>query len=156
MAAPATTRSTAARALTRLIGDAGNDFVNGDNGDDVAMLGAGDDTFVWNPGDGNDTIEGGAGTDRLLFNGANVNEDIDILANGPRSLFLRNIANVTMDMDDVEVIEFNALGGADNIVVGDLSGTDVNSVRINLAATLGGDGRRQRRRHGDRQRDQRS
>ncbi len=121
-----------------LIGEAGNDFVNGDNGDDVAMLGAGDDTFVWNPGDGNDTIEGGAGTDRLLFNGANVNEDIDILANGPRSLFLRNIANVTMDMDDVEVIEFNALGGADNIVVGDLSGTDVNSVRINLAATLGG------------------
>ena len=30
-----------------------------------------------------------------------------------------------MDLDDVERIDVNALGGADNIVVGDLSGTDV-------------------------------
>ena len=35
-------------------------------------MGAGDDTFVWNPGDDNDTIEGQAGVDTLLFNGANV------------------------------------------------------------------------------------
>ena len=79
-----------------------------------------------------------AGTDKLLFNGANVNENINIVANGGRALFLRDIANVTMDMDDVEVIEFNALGGADNIVVGDLTGTDVTQVKVNLASTLGG------------------
>jgi Ca2+-binding RTX toxin-like protein len=34
--------------------------------------GPGDDTFVWNPGDGSDTIEGQSGQDTLLFNGANV------------------------------------------------------------------------------------
>ena len=48
-------------------------------------MGAGDDTFVWNPGDGSDTVEGQAGTDTLLFNGANVDEKIDISANGTRA-----------------------------------------------------------------------
>ena len=71
-----------------LIGGDGNDFVDGDNGNDVAFLGAGDDTFLWDPGDGNDTIEGQAGTDTLLFNGANISENIDILANGARALLL--------------------------------------------------------------------
>jgi Ca2+-binding RTX toxin-like protein len=124
-------------ADTILTGD-GSDFVLGDNGNDTAFLGAGDDLFQWNPGDGNDTIEGQDGTDTMLFFGANVAENIDILANGGRALFLRNIANVTMDLDDVERIDFRALGGADNIVVGDLSGTDVTNVALDLSGPLGG------------------
>ena len=68
----------------------------------------------------------------MQFNGANIAENIDISANGGRVRFFRNIANVTMDLDDVERIDFNALGGADKIVVNDLSGTDVDQVRINL------------------------
>jgi Ca2+-binding RTX toxin-like protein len=101
-------------------------------------MGAGDDTFVWNPGDDNDTLEGEDGFDTMLFNGANVAEEINILANGERALFTRNIANVTMDLNDVEAIDFNALGGADNITVHDLSGTDVVEVNVNLAGTIGG------------------
>ena len=97
-------------------------------GNDVALLGSGDDTFVWNPGDGSDIVEGQAGTDTLLFNGANVNENIDISANGSRVCFTRDVANVTMDLNGVETIDFNALGGADNIVVNDLAGTDVTQV----------------------------
>ena len=65
-----------------IIGSQGNDLVNGGRGNDTALLGAGDDTFVWNPGDGSDTVEGQAGNDTLLFNGANINENIDISANG--------------------------------------------------------------------------
>ena len=67
-----------------LIGSHGNDTVAGGIGNDVAQLGDGDDTFVWNPGDGSDTVEGQGGTDTLLFNGANVNENMDISANGSR------------------------------------------------------------------------
>ena len=121
-----------------LLGSAGGDLVNGGDGDDTAFLGAGDDTFVWNPGDDNDTIEGQAGFDKMLFNGANVSENIDISANGSRVRFFRNVANVTMDMDDVEGIDFNALGGSDTIVVNDMSGTDMVEVNTNLAAAGGG------------------
>jgi len=121
------------------LGSAGDDTFIGGDGDDVALLGAGDDLFIWNPGDDNDVVEGQAGLDTMLFNGANVSENIDISANGGRALFHRDIANVTMDLNDVERIEFHALGGADNIAVNDLSGTDVTEVAIDLAA-LGGAG----------------
>jgi Ca2+-binding RTX toxin-like protein len=120
------------------LGGDGNDFVFGDNGNDVAFMGAGDDVFQWDPGDGNDTIEGQDGTDTMLFFGSNASENIDIVANGGRVLFFRNVANVTMDLDDVETIDFRALGGADNIVVGDLSGTDVTQIGLDLRGPNGG------------------
>jgi Ca2+-binding RTX toxin-like protein len=121
-----------------LLGGEGDDLINGGDGDDAALMGAGNDTFVWNPGDDNDTLEGQAGTDSMLFNGANAAENVDIAANGGRVLFFRNVANVTMDLNDVEAIDFNALAGADTITVNDLSGTDVNEVNANLAAGGGG------------------
>jgi Ca2+-binding RTX toxin-like protein len=121
------------------LGSEGNDLINGGDGDDVAFMGAGDDTFVWNPGDDNDTLEGQAGFDTMLFNGSNAAENIDVSANGGRVIFFRNVANVAMDLNDVEGIDFNALGGADTIVVNDLSGTDVTELNLNLAG-LGGAG----------------
>jgi Ca2+-binding RTX toxin-like protein len=121
-----------------LLGGDGNDFIFGDNGDDTASLGAGDDVFQWNPGDGNDKIEGEDGTDRMLFFGANIAENVDITANAGRVLFSRDIANVTMDLNGVETIEFRALGGADNVVVGDLSGTDVTRIELDLRGPNGG------------------
>ena len=46
--------------------------------------------------------------------------------------FTRDIANIVMDLNDVEAIGVNALGGADTITVNDLSGTDLNRVEPNL------------------------
>ena len=129
---------TGSQGADLLIGGDGNDLVTGGRGDDVALLGAGDDRFVWNPGDGSDTVEGQAGADTLDFRGANIAEQIDIAANGERVRFVRDVAAITMDTNDVETIEFHALGGADKITVGDLSGTDVTKVAIDLAGTLGG------------------
>jgi hypothetical protein len=43
-----------------------------------------------------------------------------------------------MDTDDVEIVDFNALGGQDSISVNDLSGTDVTQTNLDLAAALGG------------------
>jgi Ca2+-binding RTX toxin-like protein len=119
-------------------GGDGNDFIFGDNGNDVAFMGAGDDVFQWDPGDGNDTLEGHDGDDTMRFFGANVGENVDILANGGRVLFVRNIASVTMDLDDVEQVEFRALGGADNVVIGDLSGTDLTKIGLDLRGPNGG------------------
>jgi Ca2+-binding RTX toxin-like protein len=121
-----------------LIGGGGNDLVNGGTGNDMVFLEAGDDTFFWNPGDGSDTVEGMAGRDAMIFNGADVNENITISANGGRLRFVRDIGNLTMDLNGVERIDFNARGGADAIAVSDLSGTDIAEINVNLTAVLGG------------------
>jgi Ca2+-binding RTX toxin-like protein len=126
-----------------LIGGDGNDTVVGGRGNDVALLGNGNDTFTWNPGDGSDIVEGGAGTDTLVFNGANVNEKIDISANGQRVRLTRDVGNVVMDLDGIEHIQLATLGGADTVNVGDLTGTDAKQIAIDLSATPGsgqGDG----------------
>jgi len=126
-----------------ITGSAGDDQVLGGRGSDTALLGGGNDTFVWNPGDGSDIVDGQTGVDTLLFNGANVNENIDISANGSRARFFRDVGNVTMDLKGMETIDFNALGGADTINVNDLTGTGVKNVNIDLASPPGsgvGDG----------------
>ena len=51
----------------------------GGRGSDPLSRGAGDDTFVWNPGDGSDTVEGQGGLDTMQFNGANIDEKIDLV-----------------------------------------------------------------------------
>ena len=89
-------------------------------------------------GDGNDTVEGQDGTDSMLFFGANIAENFDIAPNGGRGLFFRNIASVTMDLDDVESVDVRALGGADNFVVGDLSATDLTTIDADLRGPNGG------------------
>jgi Ca2+-binding RTX toxin-like protein len=124
------------------IGGKGDDFVVGAKGDDTAFLGDGQDAFLWNPGDDNDRIEGGNGYDTMLFNGANANETIDMLANGERFTFLRDIANVVMDTNELEQVDFRALGGTDTININDLSGTDVKQINLDLGVTgaAGGDG----------------
>ncbi|MGE5269449.1 MAG: beta strand repeat-containing protein [Thiohalocapsa sp.] len=123
-----------------LIGGAGNDIVIGGRGNDVAYLGAGNDRFIWNPGDGSDVVEGQGGFDTLAFNGSNIGEHIDISANGSRALLTRDVGGVSMDLDGVERIQLEAQGGADNIAVNDLTGTDVKQVDIDLAFNGAGDG----------------
>jgi Ca2+-binding RTX toxin-like protein len=126
------------KGVETLLGGDGNDSIDGNGGNDLALLGAGDDTFVWDPGDGSDKIEGQDGTDTMRFNGANVSEQVDLSANGSRLKLFRTQANITMDTAGVERVDFNALGGADLITINDLSGTDVRSVNVDLAGTLGG------------------
>ena len=121
-----------------LLGGDGPDVVDGNQGNDTAFLGDGADIFQWDPGDGNDTVEGQAGQDTMLFNGSNAGENMDASANGPRVRFTRNIGNVTMDLNDLETIQVNAVGGADGLVVNDIRGTAVTSVVANLEAAGGG------------------
>jgi Ca2+-binding RTX toxin-like protein len=121
-----------------LLGADGDDFVDGQQGNDVAFLGGGDDDFQWDPGDGSDTLEGQDGTDTMLFNGSGAAELFAASANGGRVLFTRNVASIVMDLDDVERIDLNALGGTDTTTVNDLSGTDVTEIDVDLAGVLGG------------------
>ena len=74
----------------------------------------------------------------MRFNGANGVEHVTLSANGRRLKFFRDAGNITMDTAGVERVDFIALGGADVVTVNDLTGTDVSSVNVDLAGTLGG------------------
>ena len=123
---------TGGDGVDMLFGGDGNDAVVGGRGNDVAFLGAGDDAFTWNPGDGNDTVEGQDQTDTLEFNGANISEKIDVAANGARVRLTRDIANIVMDLNDLEIVHLQTRGGSDVVTQFDLSGTDVTEVDPNL------------------------
>ena len=120
-----------------LFGGNGADFVNGGVGTDVEVLGNGDDTAAWNPGDGNDAIVGGLGRDTLAFNGSNGDELMSLSANGGSAVFLRNLGNIRMDLDGVERLDLATFAGVDSVTIGDLSGTEVTTADIDLAATTG-------------------
>src|SRR5262249_35443618 len=120
-----------------LLGGGGHHLLNGGRRHANASLWPRDDTFVWNPGDGSDTVDGQTGTDTLLFNGANVSEHIGISANGNHVRFFRDVGNVTLDLHSIEQILVNALGGADAIVVNDLTGTGTKLVAIDLSSPPG-------------------
>jgi Ca2+-binding RTX toxin-like protein len=121
-----------------LFGGDNDDFIDGNQGNDTVFLGANNDTFQWDPGDGSDVVEGQAGIDRMIFNGSNIAENFAVSANGSRLFFTRDIGNIVMDLDDVETLELNALGGADAFTINDLSQTDLATVITNLASTIGG------------------
>ena len=115
-----------------------DDLIDGQQGNDVASMGSGDDVFQWDPGDGSDTLEGEDGIDELLLNGSDVTENIDVSANGAGVRFFRDLASVTMDMNDVETADVKPLGNPDTVVVNDLSGTDLVELNADLAAGGGG------------------
>jgi hypothetical protein len=123
-----------------LNGGRGDDVVDGNGGADTADLGSGDDEFIWDPGDASDVVEGGSGHDKLTFNGAAGAEQFAVSASGERAHVLRTQGGITMDLDDIEQADVNALGGADLVTVNDLSGTDLTTVNANLAPSIGGSG----------------
>src|SRR5262249_1539525 len=60
-------------------------------------------------------------------------------ANGSHAILTRNVANITMDLSGIEIVNIQALGGADNIAIGDMSGTGVKEIHVDLGANGGGD-----------------
>jgi Ca2+-binding RTX toxin-like protein len=123
-----------------LFGGDGNDFIDGNGGADTAFLGAGNDVFKWDPGDGSDKVDGGAGFDEMLFNGAAAGESFSLSADAGGALFTRVQGNITMDLTSIEKVTVNALGGIDTVNVGDLTGSGVTDVDINLGVNGAGDG----------------
>jgi Ca2+-binding RTX toxin-like protein len=127
----------AANQVEAYKGGDGNDTIDGGRGDDTASLGGGNDTFRWDPGEGSDVIEGQDGLDTMLFNGAPGTDNVTLSAVGGRLDFFRLQGTIHMDTDDVEIVDFNALAGADTTLVNDLTGTDVTQTNLDLGGTDG-------------------
>jgi Ca2+-binding RTX toxin-like protein len=119
-------------------GNSGADSVDGNKANDVAYLGSGADSFTWDPGDGSDVIEGESGIDTLDFNGAAIAlENMFLTPSGTRALFHRDQGNIDMDMDEVERLDLDALGGVDTIRIDDMSDTDFRRADVDLGGADG-------------------
>jgi Ca2+-binding RTX toxin-like protein len=129
------TAETLAAGVVRLV-------LQGGFGNDTTTGSLGDDRFTWNPGDGSDVIDGRLGNDTLQINGSNATENTAFTANGTRLRFSRDIAAIVLDVNAVERVTFVAQGGADTISFGDLTGTGVKQVALDLgtATNPAGDG----------------
>lgn len=131
---------TGSNAADTVNGGAGDDLIRGNRGNDLLLGEGGDDTFVWGPGDGSDSIDGGGGTDTLSFNMSNIAEVIEVADIGG-AVLTRNIAGITMSLDNVEHIALGGgAGGADVIFIGDLSATEIRAIDIDLGFAGVGDG----------------
>lgn len=116
--------------------------VSGGAGNDALTGSPGADTFVWSPDDGSDAIDGGDGLDKLTFNGSDAAEAVVVARDGDHGRLTSDVGTVTLDLNAVDGIEVNALGGADTITVNDLTGTGIVKVQLNLNGSAGGgDGR---------------
>lgn len=113
------------------------DLIDGQQANDIIFAGNGDDVIQWDPGDGSDTVEGQGGLDTLLFNASAAGEIIAVSPNGGRVTLSRNVGAILMDLDDVETLDLNLLGGVDTFTVNNLAGTDLVTVIADLAATGG-------------------
>jgi Ca2+-binding RTX toxin-like protein len=121
-----------------IIGLAGVDLVNGGGGDDTItggpgneqnqLGGDGNDTFIWNPGDGSDGLVGEAGNDTMIFNGSAGNEVFTATAQGAGFRFTRDLGSIVMDATGVEAITLNALAGDDRVTTVPLAGTSQNLI----------------------------
>ncbi|MEO0434299.1 MAG: calcium-binding protein, partial [Cyanobacteria bacterium J06656_5] len=116
----------------------GDDTVVGQTGNDVAFLGSGDDRFIWNNGDGSDSINGGAGYDTTQVNGADgPGDQFDLREENGQAIFNRlNLGLFTLTNESIERFEINGQGGDDSLTVGELSASDVKKVVFS-----GGDGK---------------
>ena len=104
------------------------------------ILGDGNDTAVWDPGDASDVVEGQTGSDTLRFNGAAAGEVFTASPNGSRLSFNRNLGGVVIDTDEVETLIVNALGGSDSLTLNNLALSDVRAVIADLGVSGFGDG----------------
>jgi hypothetical protein len=126
--------------IDTLRGEEGNDRIKGGAGGDVAIGGPGSDTYDWAPDQGSDTIVEDAdhtGIDRLTFVGSAAG-DVIMLSKELDKVRLTASNGVApferLLLDNIEEISINALGGSDEITVGDLTGTDVTLLAVDLSS----------------------
>jgi Ca2+-binding RTX toxin-like protein len=114
----------------------GNDTVIGGDGKDLATLGAGDDLFPWTFTDDSDAIDGQDGFDRLSFGVSASAEIISLAGNAGQVRLTRDVGSNLLGLTSMELIELRTSGGADQVHVGNMEGTGLQQVLIDLE--LGG------------------
>ncbi len=118
-------------------GGAGADTLAGGGGADLVLGGDGDDSIAWSLGDGSDTVDGGAGLDTQSLTAGTGADAIDVEANADHVLASVRGAPA-VDAVNVETLAIKPLAGSDTVTVGDLTGTAVRTVNIDLSGATAG------------------
>jgi Ca2+-binding RTX toxin-like protein len=116
---------TGAAGPETLRGGPGNDRARGNGGADRIELGDGDDVATFRLSDGADTITGDGGADRLAVQGTSADEVVEVRATRVGA------ANVV----GVETVEPAPGSGTDTVAVGDLTGSAVKTVAVDLGGS---------------------
>jgi hypothetical protein len=129
-----------------VIGGDGNDTLLGGSGNDTILGGNGNDLIIWNPGDGDQVVDGEAGTDTVRITGNLTGGDNFVLEpdslDATRQVFSRtNLTPFTMNIGTTEVYEINMQGGNDTLtVLSPISGPGAGDVTtLNVDAGTGDD-----------------
>jgi Ca2+-binding RTX toxin-like protein len=114
----------------RLTGGSGGESLSGGPGADKLVGRDGPDSFLWKSGDGNDAIDGQNGSDTVNIVGS-AGTDVQTLSESATNLRVQTGPAVVV-AEAVEGATVAALDGADQIEVGDLTGTGVGAVELTL------------------------
>lgn len=142
-----------------LLGGDGDDRLDGGLGRDNMSGGAGSDLYSWSPGKGQDTINESSTAsqsdiDKVTVGGSyqltdgsystggagaiEADDDIDLskTEDGKVTLTTNSAASASesLTLDNIENISINAGGGSDLVTVGDITGTDVNLLAIDVSS----------------------
>jgi Ca2+-binding RTX toxin-like protein len=120
-AGPGDDNITTGGGTDRIVGDRGNDTMNG---------GDNDDTLVWSNGDGNDVMNGDGGIDRIENNLGAADDVSTLKVENGRVRYDRVNAPFNLSVGSSEVFELNTFGGKDTL-------TTVPNLPITLDADLG-------------------
>lgn len=97
-------------------------FVDAGPGADTIIGGDGDDFFFWQPGNGSDRIDGGPGTDILEFVASNLDEHFTVTPDGAGFDLTRDVGQIRMEMQGVEVLSLQPGEGTDTVDTTPLAG----------------------------------
>jgi hypothetical protein len=117
-----------------LLGGRGDDLIDGNQGADDQFGGSGNDTIIWDPGDGSDLVAGGSGFDTMLFNGSDLDEIFRAVQSDNGVTFTRNLGSIVMDLRDTERIDLRALRGNDALTVENISSSALRQIDVDLAS----------------------
>ncbi|QQR39259.1 peroxidase family protein [Devosia rhizoryzae] len=138
-----------------LIGDAASSTFDAGGGNDIVFAGAGNDTIVWNVGDGRDYVDGGtngAVGDTFRVNGSNFAETFVVYARaaadaagiaglkpGTQIVVVRD-GQVIAELTGIEELIIDTNGGNDQVtVIGNLAPTDLSEETITVNGSTGND-----------------
>lgn len=114
------------------LGGADADTVDGRGGSDLLLLGSGDDQAVWTPSHGRDVVEGQTGSDAVTVDGTTGSDHVEVRAFGSRLSVLRPGDSGSLDAAGLERLPMRPLGGADTVIVNDLTGVPHVEIDVDL------------------------